>query len=144
MLNKKKYFAAIEAIEAIEEIEEEDLVEMVVESELKITDVQWNDNLTDPESEMYQEMQDDLEEEMNVAFCNEDTTLDTADNDATCSVAVTGFTEGSVNVEFEMSRLASNDSLPSEDELLEELQERITKKPMKKFAVDKKSLKISK
>ena len=31
-----------------------------------------------------------------------------------------------------------------EDELLEELQDRITKKPMKKFAVDKKSLKISK
>jgi hypothetical protein len=117
---------------------------MVVESELKITDVTWNDNLTNPESEMYQEMQDDLEEEMNVAFCNEDTTLDTADNDATCSVAVTGFTEGSVNVEFEMSRLTSNDSLPSEEELLGELQDRITKKPMKKFAVDKKSLKISK
>ena len=117
---------------------------MVVESELKITDVQWNDNLTDPGSEMYQEMQDDLEEEMNVAFCNEDTTLDTADNDATCSVAVTNFTEGSVNVIFEMSRLASNDSLPSEEELLVEMQDRITKKPMKKFAVDKKPLKISK
>ena len=117
---------------------------MVVESELKITDVQWNDNLTNPESEMYLEMQDDLEEEMNIAFCNENTTLDTADNDATCSVAVTGFSEGSVNVEFEISRLASNDSLPSEDELLEELQDRITKKPMKKFAVDKKSMKISK
>ena len=36
-----------------DEVPEEDLVEVVIDSELKITDVEWNDNLTDPNSEMY-------------------------------------------------------------------------------------------
>ena len=130
--------------ELYENIDEEDLVEVVIESELKLTDAQWNDSLSDPESEYFTEMQYDLEDDMNEVFCTEtNSTMETLDNE-TCTVEVTGFTEGSVNVQFTVERLEMNSSMPTEDELVADMQNKMTKKGFKKFAVDKKSIKISK
>ena len=130
--------------ELYENIDEEDLVEVVIESELKLTDAQWNDSLSDPESEYFTEMQYELEDEMNEVFCTEtNSTMEAVDNE-TCTVEVTGFTEGSVNVQFTVERLEMNSSLPTEDELVADMQNKITKKGFKKFTVDKKSVKISK
>ena len=50
---------------------EDDLVELVIDSELKITDVEWSDNLTNPDSEMFLQMQNDLEEDMTEVFCDD-------------------------------------------------------------------------
>ena len=75
---------------------------MVIDSELKITDVEWSNDLNDPESEMYIEMQNDFEKEMELILCDE--VNSTIQND-TCSVQVTGFTEGSVNVLFSLIKI---------------------------------------
>ena len=109
--------------------------------------------MSDPESEYFTEMQYELEDEMTEVFCTEtNSTLETVDNDVmiltitneTCTVEVTGFTEGSVNVQFTVERLEMNSSLPTDDELVADMQNKMTKKGFKKFAVDKKSIKISK
>ena len=131
-----------------DEVPEEDLVELVIDSELKITDVEWSDNLTDPDSEMYLEMQNDLEEEMTDVFCDEvevNSTFSLVDN-STCSIEVTAFTEGSVIVAFFLTKMDLNSTLQSKDDadILAEMEEKLNKKGMKKFKVDKKSLKISK
>jgi hypothetical protein len=129
-----------------DEVPEEDLVELVIDSELKITDVEWSDNLTDPDSEMYLEMQNDLEEEMTAVFCDEENSTFAMVDNNTCSVEVTNFTEGSVNVMFSITKMDLNSTLQSKDDadILAEMEEKLNKKGMKKFKVDKKSLKISK
>ena len=130
--------------DSYENIDEEDLVEVAIESELKLTDAQWNDSLSDSESDYFTEMQYGLEDEMTEIFCTEiNSTLESVDNE-TCTVEVTGFTEGSVNVQFTVERLEMNSSLPTDDELVADMQNKMAKKGFKKFAVDKKSIKISK
>ena len=119
---------------------------MVIESELKITDVEWNNNLTDPDSEMYLEMQNNLEEDMTEVFCDdENSTFAMVAND-TCSIEVTNFTEGSVIVHFFLTKMELNSTMQNkaDSDFLAEMGEKINKKGLKKFKVDKKSLKISK
>ena len=125
---------------------EEDLVEMVIESELKITDIEWNNNLTAPDSEMYLEMQNNLEEDMTDVFCDDkNSTFAMVAND-TCSIEVTNFTEGSVIVHFSLTKMELNSTLQkkADSDILAEMGEKINKKGLKKFKVDKKSFKISK
>ena len=125
---------------------EEDLVEVSIESELKITDVEWSDNLTDPNSEMYLEMQNDLEGDMTDVFCDdENSTFAMVDND-TCSIEVTNFTEGSVIIQFFLTKMELNSTLQkkADSDFLAEMGEKMNKKGLKKFKVDKRSLKISK
>ena len=58
-------------------VAEAEVVEIKVESELKITSSPWNESLSDPSSDMFVEMKDDLEEKMDKAFCNKtDTTAE--------------------------------------------------------------------
>ena len=124
---------------------EEDLVEMVIESELKITNIKWNNNLTAPDSEMYLEMQNDLEEDMTDVFCDdENSTFSMVAND-TCSIEVTNFTEGSVIIQFFLTKMELNSTLQkkADSDFLAEMGEKMNKKGLKKFKVDKKSLKIS-
>ena len=124
---------------------EEDLVEMVIESELKITDIEWNNNLTAPDSEMYLEMQNNLEEDMTDVFCDDkNSTFAMVAND-TCSIEVTNFTEGSVIIQFFLTKMELNSTLQkkADSDFLAEMGEKMNKKGLKKFKVDKKSLKIS-
>ena len=125
------------------EVSKEYLVEVVIDSELKITDVEWSNDLNDPESEMYIEMQNDFEEDMELILCDE--VNSTLQND-TCSVQVTGFTEGSVNVLFSLIKIVLEILEIEKDDadILAEMAEKISTKGMKKFKVDEKSLKISK
>ena len=114
---------------------EEDLVEVSIESELKITDVEWSDNLTDPDSEMYLEMQDDLEGDMTDVFCDdENSTFAMVAND-TCSIEVTNFTEGSVIVHFSLTKMELNSTLQkkADSDILAEMGEKMNKKGLKKF-----------
>ena len=116
----------------------------MIESELKITDIDWSDNLTNPDSEMFLEMQDDLEEEMTLLFCDEaNSTFELVEND-TCSVEVTNFTVGSVIVGFSLTKLELSSEVEEEADELDRMREKISKKGMKKYKVDKESLKISK
>ena len=139
--NLKKWFILDEVLE-----NEEDLVTISIESELKITDVEWSDNLTDPDSEMYLDMQNELEGDMTDVFCDdENSTFAMVDND-TCSIEVTNFTEGSVIIQFFLTKMELNSTLQkkADSDFLAEMGEKMNKKGLKKFKVDKKSLKISK
>jgi hypothetical protein len=46
------------------------MFEMVIESELKITNIPWNDSLSNPNSQLFVEMKAQLEMDMGNAFCN--------------------------------------------------------------------------
>ena len=93
---------------------EEDLVEVSIESELKITDVEWNDTYTDPDSEGALELQDALERDMTDLFCDdENSTFAMVDND-TCSIEVTNFTEGSVIIQFFLTKMELNSTLQNQ------------------------------
>ena len=46
------------------------MIEVIVESEFKITNKVWNDNLTNPNSTEFIDMKETLEEDMEEAFCN--------------------------------------------------------------------------
>ena len=47
-----------------------EMFEMMIESELKITNIPWNDNLSNPNSQLFVEMKAQLEVDMDNAFCN--------------------------------------------------------------------------
>ena len=95
------------------------MVEVIVESELKITNIPWNDNMANPNSTEFIDMKEKLEDDMDEAFCN---------NTDTCYVVVIGFTEGSVNVIFKVIRIEQADSIPTEKEVLSSMQNSIISK----------------
>merc|ERR1712064_265001 len=139
-------FTAAPMFESVDDVleNEEDLVTISIESELKITDVEWSDNLTDPDSEMYLDMQNELEGDMTDVFCDDEHgTFAMVDND-TCSIEVTNFTEGSVIIQFFLTKMELNSTLQkkADSDFLAEMGEKMNKKGLKKFKVDKKSLKI--
>ena len=130
----------------MENVPDEDKVEVSIESELKITDVEWNDNLTDPDSEMALGLRIEAEEDLTDVFCDdENSTFAMVAND-TCSIEVTNFTEGSVIIQFFLTKMELNSTLQkkADSDILAEMGEKINKKGLKKFKVDKKSFKISK
>ena len=47
-----------------------EMFEMMIESELKITNIPWNDSLSNPNSLLFVEMKAQLEMDMDNAFCN--------------------------------------------------------------------------
>ena len=47
-----------------------EMFEMMIESELKITNIPWNDSLSNPNSQLFVEMKAQLETDMANAFCN--------------------------------------------------------------------------
>ena len=119
-------------------------VEMAVESELKITNVPWNESLNDSNSTEFVQMKTQLEADMDMAFCNN--TLSLNDSESTdCYTEVTGFTEGSINVLFLVIRIEIYRLLPVIDDILADMQLAVTAGGgIGNFAVDKSSLVISK
>ena len=116
----------------------EDKVEMVIESELKITNIPWNDDLNDCSSEMFNELKFELEYELNKIFCNESNIT------TSCGTEVKSFTEGSVNVLFFITKIEFENVLPTLTEILNEAQIIIASDGMGKFVVQENSLVISK
>jgi hypothetical protein len=123
-------------------------VEIKVESELKITSSPWNESLSDPSSDMFVEMKEDLEEKMDKAFCNNTDTTVSHGNDS-CHTEVTGFSEGSINVFFFIIRIELKQFLPSVAEILADIQLAIVVNSgidgtIGEFEIDEESVKISK
>ena len=92
---------------------------MAIESELKITNVPWNDSLSDTNSTEFVQLKDQLEAEMDMAFCNSTSSVN---DNADCYTEVTGFTEGSINVIFIIIRIEVFKFLPAVDEILADMQ----------------------
>ena len=119
-----------------------------MESELKITSSPWNESLSDPSSDMFLDMKEDLEEKMDKAFCNNTDTTVSHGND-TCHTEVTGFSEGSINVFFFIIRIELKQFLPSVAEILADIQLAIVVNSgidgtIGEFEIDEESVKISK
>ena len=129
-------------------VAEAETVEIKVESQLKITSSPWNESLSDPSSDMFVEMKEDLEEKMDRAFCNKtDTTVSHA-NDS-CHTEVIGFSEGSINVFFFIIRIELKQFLPTVAEILADIQLAILvsagiEDTIGEFDIDEESVKISK
>ena len=129
-------------------VAEAEVVEIKVESELKITSSPWNESLSDPSSDMFLDMKEDLEEKMDKAFCNNTDTTVSHGND-TCHTEVTGFSEGSINVFFFIIRIELKQFLPSVAEILADIQLAIVVNSgidgtIGEFEIDEESVKISK
>ena len=129
-------------------VAEAEVVEIKVESELKITSSPWNESLSDPSSDMFVEMKEDLEEKMDKAFCNNTDTTVSHGNDS-CHTEVTGFSEGSINVFFFIIRIELKQFLPSVAEILADIQLAIVVNSgidgtIGEFEIDEESVKISK
>ena len=115
------------------------------ESELKITNIPWNDSLSNPDSEMFKERKEDLEAEMDKTFCIESN--QTAKNvNSSCHTEVTGFTEGSINVIFFIIRIELKQLMPTIADILASMQEEIMQSggSIGDYAVNETSVKISK
>ena len=111
------------------------------EAELKITNVPWNDSLSNPDSEMFKERKKDFEAEMDKTFCKESN--QTLNNSCNCEVAE--FTEGSINVIFFIIRIESKQSMPTVADILSSMKEEIVQSGgfIGDYAVNETSVKIS-
>ena len=108
---------------------------MAIDSELKITNLAWNENLSNPNSQMFIELKEHLENDLTVTFCK----------DTHCHVEVTGFTEGSVIVHFRISQMVQSDTLSSLAGILADMQNAIAENEgVGNFAVSANSVIISK
>ena len=115
---------------------------MAVESELKITNVPWNDSLSDTNSTEFVQLKDQLEAEMDMAFCNSTSSVN---DNADCYTEVTGFTEGSINVIFIIIRIEVFKFLPAIDEILADMQIAVaTSGGIGNFEVEESSVIVSK
>ena len=137
---------------------------MVVSSELEITSVVWTDSLSNPNSQKFIDMKAELELGMDAAFCNDSTSIIILNNNETtkrCYTEVSSFTEGGstnimsrsmsglsmsngVNVQFELHIIEPADSLPLQDEMMDDMLGAINSTGMGNFSVDANSLVISK
>ena len=120
----------------------DEIVVVKFEAELKITNVPWNDSLSNPDSEMFKERKKDFEAEMDKTFCKESN--QTLNN--SCNCEVTEFTEGSINVIFVIIRIESKQSMPTVADLLLSMKEEIVQSGgfIGDYAVNETSVKISK
>ena len=109
---------------------------MLIKSELKIND-EWNANLGDSNSQTFADLKEQLEAAMNITFCTDQIIPDT------CHVKVTGFTEGSINVQFEIIIIEPSGSLPTVAEILASLNEAIASDGIAGFNVEESSVTIS-
>ena len=121
------------------------MVEMVIESELKITNAPWNDSLSDPNSQAFVDLKDQLEDDMDAAFCGEAnaTNATNGNGNRTCYTEVTGFTEGSINVLFLIIRIEIAKMLPKVVDILADMQEAIVTDGIGSFDINQNTLMIS-
>ena len=92
-------------------------------------------------------MKEDLEEKMDLAFC-QNATVSQAGNDS-CHTEVTGFSEGSINVFFFIIRIELKQFLPTVADILADIQLAIIvssgiEGTIGEFEIDEESVKISK
>ena len=93
--------------------------------------------MSNPNSQTFAELKEDLEAAMNITFCTNQI------NPHTCHVHVTGFREGSINVLFEIIKTEPAGSLPTVAEILASMNEAIASDGIAGFALDESSVTIS-
>ena len=115
------------------------------ESELKITNIPWNDSLSNSDSEMFKERKEDLEAEMDKTFCKE-SNLTAKNTNNSCHTEVTEFTEGSINVYFFIIWIELKQLMPTIADILASMQGEIMQSSglIGNYAVNETSVKISK
>ena len=114
------------------------MVSLEIVSQLKITNVPWNDSLSNPSSESFIEMKGQLDMDLDTAFCNKPNTI-------SCHAEVLSFSEGSINVLFEiMNTIEENYMLPNQSAILADMQESIISVGIGTFTVNETSLMIGK
>ena len=120
-----------------------EMSEVIVESEFKITNVPWNNNLSDPNSQTFMDMKTQLEMELKDAFCNK--SMVTGKESESCSIKVLGFTEGSINVLFQINDVVeiSVNSLPNDAQILSNMQQKISE-GVGNYVISENSTSISK
>ena len=117
---------------------DDQMVERIIESQLKITNVSWSEDLSNETSLIYMEMKDQLEVDLAYAFCLE------MDNSSNCHVEVTGFSHGSVIVHFRVVLKEPSNGMSSEEEILEDMHSSIASKGnIGSYAVNESSFMIS-
>ena len=123
----------------------DEIVAVKYESELKITNIPWNDSLSNPDSEIFKDRKEDLEAEMDKTFCKESNQTEKNTNNS-CHTEVTEFTEGSINVIFFLIRIESKQLMPTMADILAGMQEEIIQSGgfIGDYAVNETSVKISK
>ena len=123
----------------------DEIVAVKYESELKITNIPWNDSLSNPDSEIFKDRKEDLEAEMDKTFCKESNQTEKNTNNS-CHTEVTEFTEGSINVIFFLIRIESKQLMPTTADILAGMQEEIIQSGgfIGDYAVNETSVKISK
>ena len=138
------------------------MMKMVIACEMEITNILWNDSLSDPNSQKFIDMKAQLEFGMDAAFCNDSTSI-IINNETTksCYTEVSSFTEGGsnnvvsrsmnglsmsngVNVQFELHIIEPEGSLPLQDEMMADMLGAINSTGMGNFSVNANSLVISK
>ena len=121
------------------------MYQIFVTSELKMTNVNWNDNLSDPNSQRYIEMKQNVETELDKAFCN--VSVISNGISESCTTLIYDFTQGSVNVLFyvfetvEISLVALQ-SLQSQ--ILTNMKQSINSRGLGYYAVNESSVLIGK
>ena len=125
--------------------EKDEIVAVKFESELKITNIPWNDSLSNSDSEMFKERKEDLEAEMDKTFCKESNQTAKNTNNS-CHTEVIKFTEGSINVIFFIIRIESEQLMPTTADMLASIKEEIVQSggSIGDYAVNETSVKISK
>ena len=125
--------------------EKDEIVAVKFEAELKITNIPWNDSLSNSDSEMFKERKEDLEAELDKTFCKESNQTAKNTNNS-CHTEVTEFTEGSINVIFFIIRIESEQLMPTIADMLASMKEEIVQSGglIGDYAVNETSVKISK
>ena len=120
------------------------MYEITVESELKITNVPWNSNLSDSNSHAFIEMKIQVEKELDKAFCKKSIVENGVSKG--CHVEVFGFSEGSVNVWFQINEVTElvGDNMPTDAQTLSNMQQSLALGGLGNYAVNQSSVTISK
>ena len=83
--------------------------------------------------------------ELDKTFCNNSENVNIYDNgNVTCYTKVIGFSEGSINVKFEIIRIFLMDAMPLADEIFTEMEEIIVSDGIGNFEVDETSFELRK
>ena len=82
--------------------------------------------------------------ELDKTFCNNSENVNNDNGNITCYTKVIGFSEGSINVKFEIIKNVLMDAMPSADETFTEMEEIIVSNGIGNFEVDETSFELCK
>ena len=82
--------------------------------------------------------------ELDKTFCNNSENINNDNGNISCYTKIIGFSEGSINVKFEIIRIVLMDAMPSADEIFTEMEEIIVSNGIGNFEVDETSFELRK